>query len=182
MTKFLIEAEHDLLHQLSISGVYKDVPQESPKVSSVPAKYLPRKSVILGNIGGNFGFEDILNTDLPPAVEYPPRQHDVIGSIHDPPADGLMRVSISKARILDNARADEQRPRGKAPAAPIRCEVHLPGAFPLIQIERRSCFPGCDDPFILTLGRDLSTSYILINHVLYPGARGLRAQLGETDL
>jgi len=88
--------------------------------------------VILRNIGSDFGLEDILNTDLPSTIEHPPSQNDVVGSVHNPLADGLVRVRISEALILDNAGTDEQRPRGQAPAAPICCEVHFSGAFPLI--------------------------------------------------
>lgn len=54
-------AGNDLLHHFFIAGECKEVPKKGAKVPPVPAKYLPDKSVVLRNVGGDFGFRGVLN-------------------------------------------------------------------------------------------------------------------------
>jgi hypothetical protein len=61
LTKFVIELGNDLLHHFSIAGECKEVPEKGAKVTPVPAKYLPDKSVVLRNVVGDFGFRGVLN-------------------------------------------------------------------------------------------------------------------------
>jgi hypothetical protein len=46
--------------------------------------------------------------------------------------------------------------------------VHLPRVFPLSQVKRRSCFPGSNNSYILTLGRDLSADRNLSQSYVVP--------------
>lgn len=145
--RFLIRRNISYLpHHCPVAGVYKDASEERAHISPLPTKHLPSKLVILRNIGRDFGLGSVLDRHLPSVVEYPLRHKDVIGSVHDPVADKLVREGIGEALVLENSSADKQCSPGQAPTATIRYEVHLPGTFHLIHVIHRSGFPSRDNP------------------------------------
>lgn len=84
----------DLLHKSPITRVIKDSCGEGAEIPSFPAKILQEKPPITFNVSRDFGFKGILNTDLPPVIEYPLGDVDIVCSVDNVLFDNLMRERI----------------------------------------------------------------------------------------